>query len=669
MSTQPPLTKATVRIALDAEQLAAVRHRTGPLVVVAGPGSGKTRVILYRIAYLILFRGVPADAILVVTFANKAAREIRDRLAKLVGQDVAGRVHVHTLHAHGVKLLRRYGEHVGVPRDFAIYDEGDQEAVLRRVYVDLGLTAKELPFGVALTAIEHAKRKCWSPKRLAKKARDRRERQVAQVYAAYQARLEANHAVDFGDLIRLAVRLLEEHDDVRAGLQQQYQHVLVDEFQDTDPGQYRMVRALVSHDENVCVVGDEDQAIYSWRGARAANIVRFQKDYPKATVVTLATNYRSTQTIVRAARGVIEASPGRARKALRAHGGKGRRLMVLALRDARAEARMLVERMEELHRRGTPYRELAVIYRVHALSRAFEQELRSRGIPYTVVGGVPFYARREVKDALAYLRLAERPDDESLLRVINTPARKLGPTTVRSLEAQARRLGRPLWDVLADRKHWPTALRPATRAALTEFVDLITALRRHAQRKQGALTGLCREVLRRTGLREALDDGTEEGRERALNVDELLGSLDAFEREHKQATLRDYLDAVALAGAEPRDGGSEDRVTLTTAHAAKGREFDVVFIAGAEDGLLPMHPRPRESPLLAPGDEPAEERRLCYVAITRARREVVLSHVTMRMRHGRPDYVRTSPFLRDLPAKTVEALRDPDAIRAWLRSQ
>ena len=492
-----PLTRDALRASLAPDQYAAVRHRTGPLAILAGPGSGKTRVIVERVAYLLAFRAVRPESILVVTFANRAAREIRERLAARVGAAMAARVAVHTLHALGAKLLRQFGHRVGVRRGFRILDADDQETLVKRVTTDLGIDPKYLPPDLVLTAIEHAKRKLRGPRSFEGRAKTNTEREVARVYAAYQERLDADDALDFGDLIRLTVRLLEKHADVRTRLQKSYQYLLVDEFQDTDPSQYRMVRALVGPAENITVVGDDDQSLYAWRGARAANIQRFLADYPDATSVTLGVNYRSTPSIVTVCSALIDATPGRSPKPLTASTPTGHRVQVLATRNDAEETRCIADRIADLRARGVALGSIAVIYRISALSRPFETEFRARDIPHRVVGGTPFYAREEIKDVLAYLRLAQRPDEINLQRVINKPARKIGPTTVGRLLAHARTHTLSLADVLAS-DNFPPTLAAGARAALAKFTRLLATLRRKAVRWDARPARLARYILAET---------------------------------------------------------------------------------------------------------------------------------------------------------------------------
>ncbi len=636
---------------LNPPQLQAVMHTEGPLLVFAGAGSGKTRVITYRIAWILESRRVEPWRIMAVTFTNKAAGEMRERIAKLVGPQRAKDLWVATFHATGAKLLRRYADRVGLRSDFAIYDDGDQRTVMNRVYEELKLNDETLKKSVVLHEIDRAKQEVVGPEIMLARATTPQQTQIAKAYELYERKLAANNAVDFGDLITRTARLLENDAQVRDELRAKFQYVLVDEFQDTNNAQYRILRALVNDRHNLCVVGDDDQAIYAWRGADVRNIQYFRRDFPGAAVVKLEENYRSTKRILRAANAVISKSASRESKTLFTHNPDGAPIEVLQSGDEREEARAIAQRVQGALRQGVPAREIAVFYRIHAQSRPLEEAMRTANVPYAIIGGVRFYERAEVKDVLAYLRLMLNPnDDVALLRVINTPARKIGKTTIDRLTAHGAARQSPLWKLIAA-GDLPDDVAGAARKALVGFYSVVGDMRRKTAAMLDRPFEVASLVYESSGYRAMLDDRSDpENETRQENVAELLGSMRAYQDEDPDASLSDYLEKVTLSESTAEAAGGE-RVSLMTVHSAKGLEFRLVLIAALEDGMFPykgMDPG-------ADPDELEEERRLAYVAITRARERLVVSFAQFRQIFGQTRTGLPSRFLLEIPEDVLSA--------------
>jgi DNA helicase-2/ATP-dependent DNA helicase PcrA len=646
---------ATLAHELNPPQRRATLHTEGPLMVFAGAGSGKTRVITYRVAHILQKTGVAPWRVMAVTFTNKAANEMRERIGRLVGAAVARELWVATFHATGAKLLRRYGSDLGLARDFAIYDDGDRRAVMNRVYDAQKLDEKTFPKSAVLHAIDRAKQEVLSPEALMARARTPFDETVALAYESYERLLAANNAVDFGDLLAKTVRLLETREEVRAALQERFRYVLVDEFQDTNHAQYRILRALVGPHENLCVVGDDDQAIYAWRGADVRNIQYFRRDFPHATVVKLEENYRSTKRILRAANAVISKARGRESKTLFTANPEGALIEVLRSEDERAEARAIALRVKGALRQGVPAREIAVFYRIHAQSRALEEAMRAENLPYAIVGGMRFYDRAEVKNLLAYLRLMTHPDDDvALLRVINTPPRKIGEKTIERLVAHAGAKQISVWRAIAA-GDLPDDLGSAARKALANFYDVLSGLRREAAGLFSRPWELATLVYEKSGYAALLADASEpENEARRENVSELLGSMKSFQEEEADPTLAQYLERVSLSEETAQTDGKE-RVSLMTVHSAKGLEFRVVFVAAMEEGMFPY----KGIDLGADPDEMEEERRLAYVAITRAREHLTLSSANFRQIFGQTRPGVPSRFLVEIAKAHPRDLTGP----------
>jgi len=633
---------------LNQHQREAVLVTEGPVLVLAGAGTGKTRVITYRVAHLIE-QGVPPYAILAVTFTNKAAGVMKERISDLLrasGRD-ASDVWVSTFHSFCARLLRREAVHLGLPRDFAIYDDDDQTAAVKRVLAQLDLSAEDYPPRTLRAQISHAKNHGISPEEMESQAaqmRDPGRKDVASIFRAYDEILRKAAALDFDDLLLRAVDLLRDHPDVRAAWSQRFQYLMVDEFQDTNRAQEELVRLLAGTKKNVCVVGDEDQSIYGWRGARAGNLKRFTQDFPDARIIRLEENYRSTQTILDAAAAVVKNNSDRLGKNLHATLGSGGKLRFFEAPDAVAEAEFVCGEISALVR-GDPDARVAVLYRTGAQSRSFEEVLRRLGIRHRVVGGFSFYERAEVRNALAYVRLLFHPEDDvALLRVLNVPPRGIGATTVAALEARAKEIGKPLWDVIGDRNF---LVGKKAAGALSYFCKMIEDLR--DEREGLTPAHLIERVLGQTGYLDWVEQQDNlEHTSRADNLRELSNAM--AEATEQGQTLEDMLDRAALT-SDSDEYDETIAVSLMTLHSAKGLEFDAVFLAGLEEGLLP------HSRSLDDRAEIEEERRLFYVGMTRAKKSLVLSRAVYRRAYGSEGMRASLPsrFLAEVPMDLIEA--------------
>jgi DNA helicase-2/ATP-dependent DNA helicase PcrA len=633
---------------LNPPQREAVLHGEGPLLVLAGAGSGKTRVLTHRVARLIGEEGVAPEAILAITFTNKAAGEMRDRIGGLVGPR-ARAIWASTFHSACVRILRREAENAGYARDFSIYDADDQLRLIRRCLVEEEVDPKRIaPRGVQ-ARISDAKSRMEGPDEVIAAAGSFNEEVVARVYRRYADALRANGAMDFDDLLMVAAGLLENDEGVRARWQGRFRHVLVDEYQDTNHVQYRLVRVLAEPERNVVAVGDDDQGIYSWRGADVRNILDFERDYPDAHVVALEQNYRSTGTILRAANAVVERNPHRHPKRLWTDLGDGEPIAAVPCRDEHEEARVVADAIDRAVGRGESLADIAVFYRTNAQSRAIEDQLVRRSTPYVVVGGPRFYERAEVRDLLAYLRVLANPSDGvSLARMLGAPKRGIGPGAIAKLEAHATALGVPVADTLLRPDEVP-GLPAGQRATLGQSGALLRDVRDHVEAGT-PLDRVLEDVLERSGLRDALlAEGTFEAQGRIENLEEMVRVAAEFEATQPEATLAGFLEGIALQADADLVDTTGGAVTLMTIHNAKGLEFDTVVITGLEEGLFP-HVRSDTPETLE------EERRLFYVGLTRARRHLMLTHAESRAMHGGRDYRLPSRFLGEIPA---DALAEP----------
>ena len=636
---------------LNPPQREAVCYDGGPLVVVAGAGSGKTRVLTRRIARLVA-TGIAPWRILGITFTNKAADEVRRRVVELVGED-AEKMWLSTFHSACVRILRRETDRIGYRPGFSIYDEGDSRRMIEHVLDDLGIDAKRFPSRAVLGAISQAKSELLDAAGYEARAYTIYERRIAEVFAEYERRLKAGNALDFDVLLSVVVRLFRADPEVLGRYQERFEHVLVDEYQDTNRAQNEIVTLVGAVHRNVCVVGDTDQSIYRFRGAEIRNLLEFELAFPEARTIVLDQNYRSTQTILDAANAVIGNNLMRQDKSLWSALGEGEKVLRYRAGDERGEATFVANEIEELcHARRIRRGEIAVFYRTNAQSRAIEQALADRGVPYQVIGGARFYDRREVRDALAYLRLVANPADEvSLRRVLNSPKRGIGATTVGKLGALAARSGVSFAEVFAD----PKAAGVTGRAvrAIEDFCGLVASFGDLVDARPGEILA---EVLRRSGYRDALEAEVAVGGFGALEAEgrlENLAELISVGATHED--LGSFLQSMALVAATDDLDDSGGRVCLMTLHAAKGLEFDVVFLTGMEEGVFP-HDRAMADP-----DDLEEERRLCYVGITRARRRLYLTHTWERTLFGQTRESLQSRFMKEIPEHLIVDLDEGPA--------
>ena len=668
-SAPEPRRPRRVRLAVDPDKLlddlnpaqrAAVEHAGSPLLIVAGAGSGKTRVLTYRIAHLLAHRGAQPGEILAITFTNKAAGEMKDRVAQLVGPR-ARAMWVSTFHSMCVRILRAEHKTLGLKSTFSIYDQADSQRLMTMVCRDLDLDPKRYPARGLLAQVSNLKNELVDPDEWAAKASSGIEKVLAEAYTAYQTRLRQAHALDFDDLIMTTVSLLQAFPAAAEHWRRRFRHVLVDEYQDTNHAQYVLVRELVGPaggelpPAELAVVGDADQSIYAFRGASIRNILEFERDYPDATTILLEQNYRSTQTILSAANAVISRNPNRKPKNLWSDAGAGHKIVGYVADNEHDEAAWVAGEIDRLSdTEDVQPADVAVFYRTNAQSRVFEEVFIRVGLPYKVVGGVRFYERREVRDMLAYLRLiANTTDVVSLRRIVNTPRRGIGDRAEACVEALAARERIAFGDAL-ERADEAPGIAPRSAAAIKDFVALMTELRGVATGEGNGPAAVLEAVIDRTGyLREleASDDPQDESR--VDNVRELVSVAREYEqtRGDAGATLEGFLEQVALvadADAIPDADGNGGVVTLMTLHTAKGLEFPVVFLTGMEDGVFP-HLRTLGDP-----QELEEERRLAYVGITRARRRLFVSRAVTRSAWGQPSYNPASRFLDEVPEELID---------------
>ena len=651
---------------LSDRQRDAVTHTDGPLLIIAGPGSGKTRVMAHRVAYLIGVTGVSPWKILGVTFTNKAARELLERCERLVGLG-SNELQVRTFHGFCARVLRSDGENVGLQSDFTIYDSDDQARVIRRILEDIDIDPKQFPPRSVLGVISDAKNNLQSPEHLSKRTETYRDEVMSRIYEAYEAALHRANAVDFDDLLSKTYTLLEGHPEILEKYQQRYEYLLVDEFQDTNPLQFQVARLLALKSRNICVVGDPDQSIYSWRHADPSNLTDFQSTFNETKIVTLDQSYRSTQIILEAADSVIGNNDERMEKNLWTENDRGSRITVAEAYNEEEEARLVLQATVELQEKhGIDRNEIAVMYRVNAQSRAFEVTCNREGIPYRLVGGVKFYDRKEVKDILAFLSLIANPAaDAALERVINVPARGISAKSLTELRRVALVNNVPILDVILDISRVkggdeePAAYgcTLATRAlnSIATFGDLMTRLIEQSMALD--TTELIDLAVERTGYGAMLREDKERGEERMENLQELRASAEQFSGSDERGQLTDFLENVALVSdVDGLQGGDDseidaDAITLITLHQAKGLEYDAVFLVGLEDGMLP-HSRSLEDPA-----QLEEERRLLYVGMTRARKRLYMFRAFQRRFHGQSGSQTASRFLLEIPESLV-TIRD-----------
>lgn len=628
---------------LNPQQREAVLCTEGPLLVLAGAGSGKTRVLTYRIAYLVEELGVNPANILAITFTNKAAKEMKERIFDLIG-DKARDTWISTFHSSCVRILRRDIDKINFSKNFVIYDTDDQNTLLKDCIKELNLNEKYFNPAEMRSIIGRLKDQIIGPNDYARQvAGQYREEKIASIYSLYQKKLEKNNALDFDDLINRTIELFSLHPEVLDYYRKKFQYILVDEYQDTNYAQYRLVKLLSSYWKNICVVGDDDQSIYGWRGADIRNILDFEKDFPDARVIKLEENYRSSQIILDAANQVIKNNRGRKNKKLWTQKGQGEPIRVYRAMDEREEAEFICSEIKSLmDRDNRSPRDFAILYRTNSQSRVIEETLMKYGIPYNIYGGLRFYDRKEIKDLIAYLRVIANPaDDVSLRRIINVPRRGIGDATVGKLEQIAARQEENLFSVILDIDKYD-GFTGGTIKKIKDFGNLISNL--IAMKELMPVTEFISTLLVDTGYKAMLEEEkTIESESRLENIKEFVSAAREFEKENEGAGLTEFLENIALVSDLDKLGEGEAALSMMTLHSAKGLEFPVVFIAGMEEYLFP-HSRAMDSE-----EEMEEERRLCYVGITRAQERLYLTHALQRTLYGAPRYNEPSRFLSEIP--------------------
>ncbi len=641
---------------LNPQQRAAVIHRQGPLLLLAGAGSGKTRVITCRIVYL-LDQGVPPEQILAVTFTNKAAKEMRERVQEMVGAKAAKGMTIATFHSLGVRILKANIDRLGFKKNFSIYASGDQQRLIRDLLRDIGAKNSSADADQVLWRISSAKNHLISAEQYLPNDHDPISSLVATIYPRYQRSLKAFNAVDFDDLLMFTVQLLEQHPDLLEHYTERFQYQMVDEYQDTNPVQYRLLKLLASNHSNLCVVGDDDQSIYAFRGADVANILDFEKDFPGTKVIKLEQNYRSTGNILAAANAVIKNNSKRKEKALWTASGDGAKLEYLLCADGEDEARQVMERIHiEKYRHNLKYGDFAILYRTNSQSRAFEEQLRYENIPYVLIGGQQFFDRKEIKDVVAYLKVIQNPTDEvNLLRILNYPKRGIGEGSIDRIIRHSAEIKRSLWTVLQHVELVPE-MNDRTAAACREFVELIQRYQKRFKQPLRLLETL-REMLTELKLADEIYRQEKDplvAQRRVANQEELLNSMSIYLDRTPYPDLAGFLDRISLFDDEingKNDKESKlalDAVTLMSLHSSKGLEFPVVFLAGMEEGFLPHKKSINET------FDIDEERRLCYVGITRAQQQLILLGAQQRRKYGKLEQREPSRFVSEIPESVLE---------------
>ncbi len=634
---------------LNPEQQKAVKKVDGPLLLMAGAGSGKTRVLTHRIAYLMVEKGVNPYNILAITFTNKAAREMRNRIQKMMG-GAADQIWISTFHSMCVRILRRDIDRLGYNRNFTILDSTDQQSVIKSILKDKNMDPKKFDPRAILGTISSAKNELITPEEYAKTAADYFSQKVSDVYEEYQRRLRKNNALDFDDLIMTTITLFIRIPEVLEYYQRKFQYIHVDEYQDTNKAQYMLVKLLAQRFQNLCVVGDSDQSIYRWRGADITNILSFEKDYPRASVILLEQNYRSTKKILLAANMVIQNNMNRKPKNLWTENAEGNKIMYYRADSEHGEAQFVIGKIQELLRQGRKLSDIAILYRTNAQSRVIEESFLKSNIDYLIVGGTKFYDRKEIKDILAYLRLISNPDDDiSLQRIINVPKRAIGTTSIEKIVNFATMHDLSMFQALETIEM--IGLSPKAEKAAAEFRTLISHYTQ--QQEYLSVTELVEEILDKTGYRDMLKaEKSLESESRLENIEEFLSVTKSFEASSEDKNLVAFLTDLALVADIDRldDDGKQktDVVTLMTLHSAKGLEFPVVFLIGMEEGVFP------HSRSLMEENEMEEERRLAYVGITRAEEELFITNAQMRTLFGRTNMNQESRFIKEIPDELIE---------------
>ena len=632
---------------LNPKQKEAVLHTDGPLLILAGAGSGKTRVLTHRIAYLIDECGVNPWNIMAITFTNKAAGEMRERVDNLVGFG-AESIWVSTFHSSCVRILRRHIENLGYTTSFSIYDSDDQKTLMRQVFKTLDIDTKQFKERSVLAAISSAKDKLITPEEfLLNAGGDFREKKTGEIYKEYQKQLKKNNALDFDDLIVKTVELFQNNPQILDYYQERFRYIMVDEYQDTNMAQFKLVSLLASKYRNLCVVGDDDQSIYRFRGADIQNILSFENTFPGTMVIKLEQNYRSTQNILDAANEVIRHNFGRKDKTLWTANGEGDKILFKQFDTAKDEADFVVRQIRDS---GYSYQDQAVLYRTNTQSRLLEERCIFYNVPYRLVGGVNFYQRKEIKDILAYLKtIANGVDDLSVIRIINVPKRGIGATTIGRVTAFASEHSMSFYDTLKEAKQIPGIGKAAEK--ISRFIAQMEAFRAMAYSEEYSMKDLIGHILEDTGYEEELQqEGEIEAQTRLENIEELINKAAAYEEDSEHPTLDEFLEQVALVADIDNVDDTEDRVTLMTLHSAKGLEFPKVYLVGMEDGLFPG----MMSIMSGDKTEMEEERRLCYVGITRAKKELVLTAARQRMINGETRWSKPSRFINEIPSNLLD---------------
>ncbi|NLO99215.1 MAG: DNA helicase PcrA [Clostridiaceae bacterium] len=631
---------------LNPEQKQAVMHTEGPLLVLAGAGSGKTRVLTHRIAYLVEEKLIRPWNILAITFTNKAAREMKERMEKLIGPE-SNNIWIGTFHACCVRILRREIEKLGYDRSFVIYDTDDQKSLVKTCLDQLNINEKNFPPRTVLNEISRAKDELIDPERFSLMyASDYRMSKIAAIYELYQKKLKANNALDFDDIILLTIRILSSFPEVLDYYADKFRYIMVDEYQDTNTAQYMLVSMLAAKHGNICVVGDDDQMIYGWRGANLRNILDFEKDYPDCRIIKLEQNYRSTKTILNAANNVIKNNSGRKEKKLWTNNTEGKVLNRYEAVDERDEAYYIASTIKALKNSGRSYNDMAILYRLNAQSRVLEEMLMKQGVPYKIYGGLKFYARKEIKDVIALLRVVQNGNDDiSLKRIINVPKRGIGKTTLDRVEQYAISGEVSMYKIISMINNYPELSRVSKN--LQEFLYFIESMKVLAAKTD--LVEFIELLIDKSGIVKELEaEMTVESRTRIENIREFISVAREFEiTTEEKPTLEDFLAHISLVADIDDTEEVGDRVVMMTLHSAKGLEFPVVFIVGMEEGVFPSYRSSAEE------DELEEERRLCYVGITRAMEEVYLTNAKCRMLFGSTTYNRESRFIGEIPDELI----------------
>ena len=627
---------------LNDKQLEAVKHTEGPLLILAGAGSGKTKVLVHRIAYLIEHMGVSPYNIMAITFTNKAAAEMRERVERII-PNVGSSIWVMTFHASCVRMLRRFIDRIGYDNNFSIYDTEDQKTLIKRIYKNLNLDPKIIKEKAAIRAISSYKDELTSPEEALRQTNDFYDRQIINIYSEYQKALKQNNALDFDDIIVKCVELLERDEEVREYYQEKFKYIMVDEYQDTNNAQFRLIKLLADKYKNLCVVGDDDQSIYKFRGANIFNILNFENVYKDAKLIKLEQNYRSKANILNVANAVIKNNKGRKDKSLWTANDSGEKIRVLEFENAAGEAEFIIN---EIKQKASDYSEWAVLYRTNAQSRLLEERCVLLNIPYQLVGGVNFYQRKEIKDVVAYLKILSNPNDDiSLLRIINLPKRGIGASSIAKISAYASLNSLSLWEVLSDIDNIEELSK--LKSKFSVFSESIEKLQ-EAKEKEESVADIIDFIMDEINYKASfLEEGTEEALARIENIEEFKNKA----REYESTELEAFLEDIALIADIDRYDEDSKRVTLMTLHAAKGLEFPYVYMSGMEEGLFPS------SMSLFTGDESdvEEERRLCYVGITRAKKELCMTFAKFRMQNGDMRYGTLSRFVTEIPSEFVQS--------------